>query len=147
MNDKVNPNYKNDIGVVLIIGEPRKETIMDVLKEKNVHQIRNILLDDSLFDIAADPDGSGRGLNPYDAANSALAVNFNTVHIIVSPKGAVRSAEPQTPTLPLMKKMGKGLKPGAYRLNISSDKKKVCRGNTIIKLPAHKSGALYSTIY
>ncbi len=102
-------------------------TIMDVLKEKNVHQIRNILLDDSLFDIAADPDGSGRGLNPYDAANSALAVNFNTVNIIVSPKGAVRSAEPQTPTLPLMKKMGKGLKPGAYRLNISSDKKNIIR--------------------
>ncbi|MEA2082734.1 MAG: D-alanyl-D-alanine carboxypeptidase [Thermodesulfobacteriota bacterium] len=101
--------------------------IIDVLKEKNVHQIRNILLDDYLFDIAVDPDGSGLRLNPYDAVNSALAVNFNTIHIMVSQEGAVRSAEPQTPTLPLMKKLGKGLKPGVYRLNISTDRKNITR--------------------
>ncbi|MCK5231379.1 MAG: D-alanyl-D-alanine carboxypeptidase [Desulfobulbaceae bacterium] len=101
--------------------------IMDALKEKNVHYIRNIVLDDSLFETAAGPDGSGRHLDPYDAKNSALAANFNTVHITVSQKGTVRSAEPQTPTLALMKKLGKGLKPGTYRLNISNDEQNITR--------------------
>lgn len=101
--------------------------IMDALKKKNVHYINNILLDDSLFETSAGPDGSGRRLDPYDAKNSALAANFNTVHITVSPEGAVRSAEPQTPTLALMKELGKRLKSGAYRLNISNDGQNITR--------------------
>ena len=80
--------------------------------------INNILLDDSAFALESEADGIGNSDNPYDALNSALAVNFNTVNITVTDRG-VSSAEEQTPTLPLMKELAAGLAPGVHRFNIS----------------------------
>ncbi len=93
--------------------------IFDTLKDQNVHRINNIYLDVSTFRLTTAPPGIGASLNPYDAVNGALAVNFNTVHIVVDATGEVRSAEPQTPFLPLMLEVGKTLTPGTHRINIS----------------------------
>lgn len=94
--------------------------ILDRLQELGVREINDIVLDDTAFQLSEPADGAGRSDNPYDAENSALAVNFNTVHFTKAADGTVRSAEPQTPTVPLMAELGKDMEPGTYRLNIST---------------------------
>jgi serine-type D-Ala-D-Ala carboxypeptidase/endopeptidase (penicillin-binding protein 4) len=84
---------------------------------QRLSRINDIILDDSSFQLTGRADGTGGSLRPYDVANGALGVNFNTVNIVVS-GNAVASGEPQTPTLPLMQALGKGLAPGRHRLNI-----------------------------
>ena len=92
--------------------------IIDRLLELGVREIGDIVLDDSAFRLTAPADGINGSENPYDAENSALAVNFNTVHFT---KGvdSVQSAEPQTPTVPLMAELGADMAPGTYRINVS----------------------------
>jgi D-alanyl-D-alanine carboxypeptidase/D-alanyl-D-alanine-endopeptidase (penicillin-binding protein 4) len=97
--------------------------IMDRLQQLGLHTINNIYLDNSSYRLSSPTDGLGFSDNPYDALNSSLAVNFNTVKIQVSENGLVRSAEQQTPTLPLMQRLGKNMKPGSHRINISTDEK------------------------
>ena len=97
------------------------------LKKKNVQKINNIYLDDSAFSVVSAPEGAGNSLNPYDAVNSALAANFNTVNLTVSPKGIISSAEQQTPTLPLMLELGKNLHQGTHRINITIQKENILR--------------------
>lgn len=57
---------------------------------------RGIAIDDSYFADDLQIPGVGRSSNPYDAPNSAFAVNFNTV-AAARRKGRIVSAEPQTP--------------------------------------------------
>lgn len=97
--------------------------IMDRLLQLGLHRINNIYLDHSSYQLSYPTDGLGFSDNPYDALNSGLAVNFNTVKIQVSGKGEVQTAEEQTPTLPLMLRLGKDKKPGSHRINISTDEK------------------------
>jgi D-alanyl-D-alanine carboxypeptidase/D-alanyl-D-alanine-endopeptidase (penicillin-binding protein 4) len=77
------------------------------------------VVDDSAFRLTTPADGVGGSENPYDAENSALAVNFNTLHFTKKEDATVQSAEPQTPTVPLMAELGKDMAPGTYRLNIT----------------------------
>ncbi len=58
--------------------------------------------------------------NPYDAAPAALLVNFNTAFVTRHGK-QIRSAERQTPTLPLMRQLAEALdkKDEARRLNVN----------------------------
>jgi D-alanyl-D-alanine carboxypeptidase/D-alanyl-D-alanine-endopeptidase (penicillin-binding protein 4) len=79
----------------------------------------DLVLDDSAFAGAAGVDGSGDSLNPYDARLGALVSNFNTIFVDVDGKGAVRSAEPQTPLTPLAGKLALALPPGRHRINFS----------------------------
>ena len=65
-------------------------------------------------------DGLGNSLNPYDVASTALAVNFNTINVTVDQGGLVKSAELQTPLLPIMTRLGKSLPQGEHRINISA---------------------------
>ncbi len=58
----------------------------------------DIILDNSHFEPILIP-GVTTSLNPYDAPNGALCVNFNTVYF-KRKKGKYVSAEPQTPMLP-----------------------------------------------
>lgn len=98
------------------------------LRAAGVREVRGIVLDDSAFRLStAAADGASGTLNPYDVANSGLAVNFNTIHLTKTPDGAIRSAEPQTPTLPLMVRLGKGLPPGTHRINISQNQDHIWR--------------------
>jgi D-alanyl-D-alanine carboxypeptidase/D-alanyl-D-alanine-endopeptidase (penicillin-binding protein 4) len=96
------------------------EVIADRLAGSGVREVRDLLLDDTDFTLAGVADGADRSDNPYDAENSALAVNFNTVCFTKHADGTIQSAEPQTPTLPLMIRLGAGLAPGTYRLNITA---------------------------
>ncbi|MEW6593910.1 MAG: D-alanyl-D-alanine carboxypeptidase [Thermodesulfobacteriota bacterium] len=96
------------------------------LHAAGVREVRNIVLDDSAFHLSpAAADGATSTLNPYDVANSGLAVNFNTIHISKEPDGTIRSAEPETPTLPLMIRLGRGLPAGTHRINISQKKEEM----------------------
>lgn len=96
--------------------------IVSRLKELGCAEINDIYLDSSAFDLTASADGTGASDNPYDALNSALAVNFNTVNIEKDAAGRVISAERQTPTLQLMKKLAQELEPGLHRINITHEK-------------------------
>jgi len=92
------------------------------LRAAGVRQVQGIVIDDSAFALASAADGATNTLNPYDVANSGLAVNFNTIHITKAADGSIRSAEPQTPTLPIMLRLGKWLPAGTHRINISQKK-------------------------
>ena len=96
--------------------------IIRKLKELGWTEINDIYLDNTAFNLEKSADGSGLSDNPYDAQNSALAVNFNTVNIEIHETDRVVSAEEQTPTLQLMAKLAAGFKPGVHRINISKDK-------------------------
>ena len=91
------------------------------LKEKGLETVRNIVTDDTFFRRGLVLDGTERSLEPYDAFNGALNVNFNTIFITVDQSGRIASAEPQTPLTPLAESLAAaaGLK-GKDRLNISS---------------------------
>ena len=60
----------------------------------------DLVLDDSYFEEPLDIPGVNDSLQPYDAPNGALCVNFNTVFFRRSAAGTLQSAEPQTPLLP-----------------------------------------------
>lgn len=71
--------------------------IADTLGTK-IETYNDLILDHSYFDPILIP-GVTTTLNPYDAPNGALCVNFNTVYF-KRKKGGYVSAEPQTPLLP-----------------------------------------------
>ena len=97
--------------------------IINRLRANGVKRINNIILDDSAYQLeSATVDGAGNSLNPYDVMNGGLSVNFNTVYVTVSPDGTIASAEPQTPTLPLMNKLAANMKSGDHRFNISKER-------------------------
>lgn len=86
---------------------------------QHLRPVTKLFLDDSAYKLeSTSTDGSSGSTNPYDALNSALAVNFNTIPIRVKDH-MVNSLEPQTPTLPIMTRHGKELPDGKYRIAIS----------------------------
>lgn len=95
------------------------------LRATGVREVAAIVLDDSAFHLPGPADGAGDSLNPYDVANSALAVNFNTIDLTRDNRGGVQSAEAQTPTLPLMLRLGGRLPPGTHRINISQNQEQI----------------------
>jgi D-alanyl-D-alanine carboxypeptidase/D-alanyl-D-alanine-endopeptidase (penicillin-binding protein 4) len=116
-------NQENDLyirggGDPFLISE-EVDLIIGRLQELGVREINDLVLDDSAFQLSGPAEGAGRSDNPYDAENSALSVNFNTVYFTKGAGSTVRSAEPQTPTVPLMAELGKDMLPGTYRLNIT----------------------------
>lgn len=113
--------YIRGFGDPLLVSEEVLE-IVTQLQELGVDRIRDIFIDDLSFALEHQPLGRESSSNPYDAPVGATAVNFNTVSIRVNTKHRVRSAEPQTPTLPIMKKLGRHRRPGKYLIN-------VCKGS------------------
>ncbi len=97
------------------------EEIKKICKElrlAGIREIKSIILDDTLYQLAGPANGAEATLQPYDAHNSALAVNFNTVHIKVLKDGSVISAEKQTPTTQFLNNF-KFLPPGQHRINLN----------------------------
>ena len=80
-----------------------------------------LFFDTSLFQENIQIPGIKYSLNPYDAINGALVVNFNTVYLKVAKNGSIFSAEEQTPLTPLAKHLGKKLHSGIHRISIPSD--------------------------
>ena len=82
---------------------------------------QGLFFDTSLFEENIQIPGLKYSLNPYDARNGALVVNFNTVNLKVDKNGAISSAEEQTPLTPFAKHLGKKLPSGIHRVSIPPD--------------------------
>ncbi len=88
-----------------------------MMAKSGVSSVGSIGLDVSMFAPDLVVPGATTTDNPYDAVPSALAANFNTLHIKKTGSTVV-SAEPQTPLTPLAKKVGHRLRGiGARRVN------------------------------
>lgn len=105
-------------------GDPflTSEALRDIAKKLfslGIQQIPTIFLDETSYALDSLADGTGNSPNPFDAPNGALGVNFNSVPVLISPDGTIRSGEPQTPQLALMHEIAENLAPGYHRLNIN----------------------------
>ncbi len=80
--------------------------------------ISSITIDDSAFALTRSEGTTTT--NPYDAPNSSIAVNFNSLPLIRKENGRIAPAEPQTPFIPLMVRVGNKLKTGVHRVNIAA---------------------------
>jgi len=90
------------------------------LKAAGLDRVRDLRLDAGFFAPGLELDGTARSLNPYDAYNGALCVNFNTIFVSIGPNGRVASAEPQTPLTPLARRLALSSgQTGAVRLNLA----------------------------
>lgn len=107
------------------------EYIAKELRKRGLSSVTSVVLDTSYFQLESRVPGTSNSLNPYDALNSALAVNFNALPISVQKDGTILSGEPQTPLLPLMKELAISLPPGKHRLNVSGFPQKGKRSNSI----------------
>lgn len=95
--------------------------ISDALKRKGLSTIRGIYLDHSAYADNLEIKGLSKTLNPYDAINGALVVNFNTLNIGKTSEGKVFSAESVTPLTPLALKKSELLKPDSIlRINLTN---------------------------
>ncbi|MBA3002942.1 MAG: peptidase S13 [Desulfurivibrio sp.] len=94
--------------------------IVTALRGRGVFTVRNIHVDDSDCLLGNGTDGATNTLNPYDAQNSCLAVNFNTVSLVKGADGKVLSGEEQTPIVPLMRELAQGIQPGSHRINATA---------------------------
>jgi D-alanyl-D-alanine carboxypeptidase/D-alanyl-D-alanine-endopeptidase (penicillin-binding protein 4) len=124
--DKAHNLYIKGYGDPSLVSE-EIDNIIKALKKSGVSEINNIYLDNSQFDIPQITPGVSESLNPYDVINSPIAVNFNTIHFKVDKNGTITSAENQTPTLSIMKALGRGFKPGKYRINMSKSRRNISR--------------------
>jgi len=70
---------------------------------QRISRINDMVLDDTYFKAPVIiPGAASRSVQPYDAPNGALCVNFNTVVFKRTNNGSYVSAEPQTPLLPFV---------------------------------------------
>lgn len=111
--------YIQGFGDPLLVSE-EVARIVTALRSRGLSSIRNIVVDDSGCRLENGTDGATNTLNPYDAQNSCLAVNFNTINLIKGADDSVRSGEEQTPTLPLMRELAQGLPAGNHRINATA---------------------------
>jgi serine-type D-Ala-D-Ala carboxypeptidase/endopeptidase (penicillin-binding protein 4) len=110
--------------------------------------VSGVGIDDSYFEDAIKIPGVGGSDNPYDALNSATAVNFNTINVVVE-GDEVRSAEAQTPLTPLAKKVAlrRGVQ-GKVRVNLSSSADDVRRyAAELIAAKLREAGVAVGTRY
>jgi len=92
------------------------------LKALGYTHFSKVQLDTTQFVTPPKAPGTTATLNPYDALNGALAVNFNSLFLTRSKKGTVRSAEKATPLTPLAAKKGKLLGKGTTdRFNLTNN--------------------------
>lgn len=91
------------------------------LRGRGIAEVRGIVLDDAFFAPHMVIDGQSASANPYDAQNSALLANFNTIFIRKAKNGTVVSAEPQTPLTAMTLELAKSLHAGTHRINVSRD--------------------------
>ena len=111
--------YIRGFGDPLLVSEEVAK-IVATLRGRGISSIRNIHVDGSSCRLENGTEGSTNTLNPYDAQDSCLAVNFNTMSLLKDANGNVRSGEEQTPILPLMLKLAQGLPPGNHRINVTA---------------------------
>ena len=120
--DQSNNLYIKGFGDPLLTSETVRQ-IAKLVSRRGVHHIQHLFLDDTAFNLqpVAWHDETD---NPYNAPNSAIAVNFNSVPFQRQANGALDSGESETPLLPIMQQLSRlHPAPGSYRLNVSVIKK------------------------
>ena len=89
---------------------------------KRLPVISEILLDSSAFSSDVQIPGTSNSLNPYDALNGALVVNFNTIFVGRTHAGVVYSAEEPTPLTSLAIEKANSIPPGKKeRINLTEN--------------------------
>ena len=106
-------------------GDPRLTSedvaaIAGKLFEHGIRHVHALILDGSAFALETMVDGSENSARPYDAEITPLAVNFSALPIQVHTDHTLDSGEEQTPTLPLMREIGRSMAPGRYRVNVGA---------------------------
>jgi D-alanyl-D-alanine carboxypeptidase/D-alanyl-D-alanine-endopeptidase (penicillin-binding protein 4) len=91
------------------------------LKNNHKRPLKGFWLDTSFFKPNQKVHGQSNSNNPYDSSVGALLANFNTININRTRKGALTSAEPQTPLTPTAISLAKRLPPGKHRINIGKN--------------------------
>lgn len=119
--DNQNTLFVKGYGDPLLISE-EWPLVAKGLKSKGLKKVKKIILDDSFFAPGIVIDGTSHSSNPYDAMNSALLTNFNTINVQVHTNGKVTRGEPQTPLTPIAYSMSKNLQPGKQRVNLKRDR-------------------------
>ncbi len=97
-------------------------TIVQRLQEAGIRQLNNLIMDESLYQLDAPADGSDNTTNPYNAWNSGLAVNFNTIAIRIGADRKIGADDPKMPLLPIMQVIGATLPVGHHRVNVNAFK-------------------------
>lgn len=115
-------NDKKDL-IIKGYGDPLlvSETVAAIAQtlKSRIGQVHDLVLDDSYFQRPIDiPGVSADSLQPYNAPNGALCVNFNTVDF-KKESGRIISAEPQTPMLPIALERIRGKNSSAGRILLS----------------------------
>jgi len=102
MDAKENLKIKG-YGDPLLISEVLAEISKSLSADLSIkaQKINDLVLDDSYFTKKIVIPGKTETLEPYDAPNGALCVNFNTIYFKQLKDGSFISAEPQTPLLPI----------------------------------------------
>jgi D-alanyl-D-alanine carboxypeptidase/D-alanyl-D-alanine-endopeptidase (penicillin-binding protein 4) len=95
-------------------------SIAKKLYDSGVRQIGDLIIDDSVFALDTVTDGCENTTNPYDAWNSGLAVNFNSIAIKVAADHSISPDDPKVPMLPMMKAIGATLPPGHHHVNVNA---------------------------
>lgn len=135
--------YIKGFGDPLFISEEinkATELLASKLKKEKIPTINNIILDHSFFEENINIPGRSDTLNPYDAFQSALCANFNTVFFKTdTATNEIISAEEQTPLLPIFKQkiMATNLKSGRITL---SRKESLTYPGYLVKYFLKKSG-------
>jgi D-alanyl-D-alanine carboxypeptidase/D-alanyl-D-alanine-endopeptidase (penicillin-binding protein 4) len=113
--------YVRGGGDPFLISEELAPLATDLVAEVGKKPIDGIVLDASYYPSNLRIPGIEDTNNSYDALNSALAVNFNTIYGVRS-RNKVRSAEKQTPITPLAIAQFRARGPkGSSRISLSQD--------------------------
>ncbi|NEX18020.1 MAG: peptidase S13 [Halochromatium sp.] len=112
---------------------------VSALKAAGVRSVAGLGLDAELFGTQVVIPGRSSSNNPYDAPVTALAVNFNTVSLLVS-SGRITSAEAQTPITPTAQQLGRGLGAGKHRVNLVDGKTAVQHFGEVLKAKLQQAG-------
>ena len=103
------------------------ETVAEIAGRlsESIGTVNDLVIDGSFFDAVVIP-GTGSSLRSFDAPVGALCVNFNTVYFRTE-NGRPRSAESQTPLLPLAEKRIRAANAGDGRILLSPDARDAAR--------------------
>ncbi len=115
--DSSNNFYIKGYGDPYLVSEELSK-IAKILKGKGLKGINQIILDATYFEPIKVP-GVSASLNPYDALNSALSANFNTIFIQKNKNGEIVSAESQTPMTELTRTLAARAPYGKSRINLA----------------------------
>ncbi len=115
------------------------DRVVAALKAKGVRSVSGLGLDAGLFGPEVVIPGRSSSNNPYDAPVTALAVNFNTVSVLVSASG-IQSAESQTPITATARQVAGGLGAGKHRVNLIDGNRAITHFGEVLEAKLEQAG-------